>query len=67
MTTEKKIVLTMSEKEAKSLERVLDNIWYKTNWNSEKNAYTGEIEIKDADREFAFIVKKLIGKEVSSC
>lgn len=67
MTTEKRIVLTMSEKEAKSLERVLENIWYTTNWNGEKNAYTGDIEISKDDREFAFILKKLIGKEVSSC
>jgi hypothetical protein len=67
MTTEKRIVLTMSEKEAKSLERVLNTMWYNTNWDHERKTYKGDVEISEEDREFAVIAKKVIGKEVRSC
>lgn len=67
MTTEKRIVLTMSISEAKSLERALNSLWYNTNWDSEKQAYKGEVQICEEDREFAVIVKKVIGKEVRAC
>lgn len=67
MTTEKRIVLTMSISEAKSLEKLMNNVWIRTNWDAEAKAYKGEVEFAESERDTAFMVQRVIGKEVSSC
>ena len=67
MTTQKTITLNLSVEEAKSLERLMNNVWIRTNWDAEANAYKGEVEFAESERDTAFMVQRVIWKEVRSC